>query len=62
MDVNVVEVVGGAYVWAGKPRFLGLLLPRLEPNPRLAIDDLYNIWAINVWNKHNMYININANN
>ena len=41
-----MEVVGGAQVRGGRPCFLGLPLPRLEPGVHPAISDLYNIYKI----------------
>ena len=43
---SVVEVVSGVQLRRGKPCFLGLPLPRLEPDVRLTITDLYNIYEI----------------
>ena len=44
VEAGAVKVVGGVQVQGGKPSFFGLLLPRPEPHdPRLAINNLYNI-------------------
>ena len=43
LDVDIVEVVGGARLPGSRPCFLDLPLSHLEPDPRLAINDLYNI-------------------
>ena len=46
VDAGTVEVVSGARVQWGRPCFLSLPLPRLEPGVRPAITDLYNIYKI----------------
>ena len=46
VNASAVEVVGGAQVLEGRPCFLDLPLPRLEPGPHPAISNMYNMYKI----------------
>ena len=43
VDASAVEVVDETQVQRGRPCFLGLPLPRSEPDPHLTVSDLYNM-------------------